>query len=1369
MESQQDRGFPIMEHPDLNNHDSDGSGSSDELLQQPYAVRANSSFPENFDTQVQTPATTISSSPPPSIPSALPSWATGTPTRARGASIGASAALEKAPPMDGHPVTDRDLRPQRPSGPARTPSNTYAPQRRPPQYISFQNDRQRSSSTKRTSRRDPNAQYRAQEKAYVQRIRADPQAWYSHFDEAQNMSMTVGDSDLEEPSPSSEVPFEDDAYDPDIQLFLTDDNQPTIEELKNPRNQERLEWHSMLSSVLKGDVVKQEKQRLLGSTESKRSSAQNNAIWLGVRARTCGRSVALQRKLIEEARAGLGPIIEEIIKFEIKGETEIGKPPIKQVEDIVAQIERCESLYSTHKELETAHPRVASEEYHSSRDAVFAWHNTTILINTELAILQKWVGNDELDFSKSRTKSINSDLSDETSFLDRIMKEDGLKTLQGKHNMLHGIGEVIQKAKNTLIENAGSFAKRHLPPYIEELLTLINFPSRLIQEIIRVRLSYAKNMKDPASQSAILVDQMISQFQILMKVAVDIKRHYLDIARPEPGWDLPPCIDDGFDAVVLDAMKYYFRLLNWKLTANKNTFKEAEILEQDWEFSNEVGRQLEGGDIEVAEQFSALTAKSIQRLMYHFERELQPRHDEDPADMDKRYKSVLDSTRIRQRKLYRFSRFLRQLFENATEYNLPADIAYDFLESLLVSDHFMIKSNVSVGQKGVYLFAHPALWDRPADIQAILGTSFREDDTSKDTPHAPYILVVRPEKPLSWAGKEMQLGIMEQPTDLRLGKLRLVVEGTQQRLSNARHELTHLTGIQLDMAIEQRANLGRVNVELNKIKKTSFKLSMTIMDSVARIREQLKDRDVENHDLVQACYAFATEFGKRSSNVDPNRRAMNSNRLVELSLDWVSFICDDCDAADRKTFKWAVAALEFAMAITSSRHLLSMDDAQYSRLRQKVAGCMSLLISHFDIMGARSSRAAQAEKQRLEERGGSRRMGAGRILTDEEAAKLVREQRVAHLTEIEERRVDEDAKRQALGRVLEGSNEADRSLTVLSSSATNVTLRWQQGQFIGGGTFGSVYAGINLDSNYLMAVKEIRLQDPQLIPKIAQQIRDEMGVLEVLDHPNIVSYHGIEVHRDKVYIFMEYCSGGSLASLLEHGRVEDETVIMVYALQLLEGLAYLHQAGIIHRDIKPENILLDHNGIIKYVDFGAAKIIARQGRTVVPMDAFAGAGHKDAIVPKDAQLAHNNWGKNQKTMTGTPMYMSPEVIRGDTTKLIHRQGAVDIWSLGCVILEMATGRRPWSTLDNEWAIMYNIAQGNQPQLPSRDQLSDLGIDFLRRCFECDPNKRSTAAELLQHEWIVSIRQQVVLEPATPGSDNSGGSSHSGSRQNSAYL
>ena len=595
----------------ITNNDSDGSGSSEE---DHYVLRTGSSFAdptfgEDSESQVHiTPNSSVSSQPlGSSIVSAGPgypsSWTTTSAGRARRGSVGTSPTFEKATIADSVTIVERDLRAQRPSAPARTPSSTYAPHRRPLHYISLQDNSRRSSSAKRGTRRDPNAQYWAQEKAYVQRLRANPQAWHQ-FSDGQGTSGNV-DSDMEDPSPSSEAPFEDDPYDPDIQLFLAEnDNQPTIEELKNPKNQERLEWHSMLASVLKGDVVKQEKQRLIGATESKRSSVLNNEIWLGVRAKSCGRSITIQKKLIEDARAGLGPVIEDIINFEIKGEKEIGKPPAEQVEDIVEKVSKCEYLYPTRKELEAANPRAASPQFQSSCDAVVAWHNTTLLINTELAILQSWVGNGELDFTKQTVKSIlGTDLSDDGSFLDRIMKEDGLKTLQGDHNMIHKIGEVIGKAKSTLIENAVAFSKRHLPPYIEELLTLINFPSRLIQEIIRVRLSYTKKMKDPAQQSPILVDQMIAQFQILMRVAVDIKQRYLIISKPEPGWDLPPCIDENFDSVVVDAMKYYFRLLNWKLNANKNTFKEAEILELEWGFSNEIGRQLEGGDIEVAEQF----------------------------------------------------------------------------------------------------------------------------------------------------------------------------------------------------------------------------------------------------------------------------------------------------------------------------------------------------------------------------------------------------------------------------------------------------------------------------------------------------------------------------------------------------------------------------------------------------------------------------------------------------------------------------------------------------------------------------------------------------------------------------------------------
>jgi mitogen-activated protein kinase kinase kinase len=233
---------------------------------------------------------------------------------------------------------------------------------------------------------------------------------------------------------------------------------------------------------------------------------------------------------------------------------------------------------------------------------------------------------------------------------------------------------------------------------------------------------------------------------------------------------------------------------------------------------------------------------------------------------------------------------------------------------------------------------------------------------------------------------------------------------------------------------------------------------------------------------------------------------------------------------------------------------------------------MSLLISHFDIMGARSSLAAQAEKQRMEALMVQlKRLNKGQVMDDSDAARYVTEHRMEEVAKVDDLRKEILLERSALGRVLEASNEVDRSLAWLSSTANNFTMRWQQGHFVGGGTFGNVYAGMNLDTGHLMAVKEIRLQDPKLIPTIAQQIREEMRVLESIDHPNVVSYYGIEVHRDRVYIFMEFCSGGSLANLLEHGRIEDEQVIMVYALQLLEGLVYLHDAKIAHRDIKPES------------------------------------------------------------------------------------------------------------------------------------------------------------------------------------------------------
>jgi mitogen-activated protein kinase kinase kinase len=1081
---------------------------------------------------------------------------------------------ENPPPIqtNGMSSTGRAARPSA----VRTPSNAYNPARRPQQFsLDTTRSRNRNSSTNR-NRRNPNADYRAQEKAYVQRIRQENEQDEFFTDvRTPGLGYSSG-SEPDDESPSTAEYVENDPYDQETLLYYgNDDMQPSVEELKIPENRERLEWHSMLANVLTGDVVKQEKKRLIGTTEQTGDNSLKAEIWMGIRARVCGRSLQAQRRIVDDGRSHIKTELESIIAFEVQGETEAGQSPAAQVEEIVKKIEKFENLYPTRQALEAAYPRAASQAFKDSCDAVFAWHNTTELINTEMSILKKWVGNDELDFSKPRARTTQDHhLTDESSFIDRILKEDGLKSLQGNTSLLVALEGVIYKAKATLIANAEGFVERHLPPYIEELLTLINFPSRLLQEIIKVRLSYAKKIKDPSQQGIMMAEQMIAQFQILLTLAGKIKESYIMISRPEPGWDLPVCIEENFDQTVLDALKFYFKMLNWKLSANKNTFKEAEILEQEWEFSNRLGRHFERGDVEVAEQFSSLTSKSLSRLTAHFDKELQRRPDEvSAADMEKRYKQILDSVRVRQRKLFRFSRILTQRFENCTEYNinhieLDEEALNDLYEALITTGHFLVETT-DTENMGVYILASPALQDRPKDIQSLMTTCYHAEE-NPDDPSNPYALILKPEQALFWTGKRMTADIREPTLDLKAGRLRLVADGSQQRLANANISFLQAIGTDLTKLIDQRANLPRVNQELQKIKKTAFRLSNTIMDSVEIIRRQTAG--LECQDLIQACFAFATEFGQRSIlYMDYNRRAMNNIRLTRLALDWVSFICDDCVASDRKTFRWAVVALEFAMMITRGQNILSISDEEYSSLRLKVAGCMSLLISHFDIMGARSTIAAQAERQRLNAIAGKNLLDSKNLKDDDESIALTQAQWVVQLEEIDQFRKDKEAERQALGRVLEDSNEADRALTYLSSSATNVTLRWQQGQFVGGGTFGSVYAAMNLDSGHLMAVKEIRLQDPQLIPTIVTQIRDEMGVLQVLDHPNIVSYYGIEPHRDKVYIFMEYCSGGSLAGLLEHGRIEDETVITVYALQMLEGLAYLHESSVVHRDIKPES------------------------------------------------------------------------------------------------------------------------------------------------------------------------------------------------------
>lgn len=733
--------------------------------------------------------------------------------------------------------------PQRPTGPARTPSNTYQPARKPtqqqtPSFIHTSSSDLRSASKQRGA-------YGQQEKEYVRRLRAQDYSGGTADYFVPYSGFPVGgadgypDSDSEGETPSSEVPF-DDTYDQNVIIIDgNDDTQPTEEELRNPTNRERLEWHGMLEAVLTGDVVRQEKKRLIGATvQELGKSARGAELWMGIRARVCGRHLTVQRRMVEDARGTLDRLIDEVIDFQIAGESEAGKSTVQQVRDVIRKIEHIESHYPSRSALLAAHKSASTVLFQEACDAVVSWHNVSQLIQTELTVLKQWVGNDELDFSRARDKSpstLHGGLADDSSFMDRLMKEEGLRSLHDhveedgksqRRGMLRGIMTTVEKARETLLLNYEVFKKRHLPLDLDELLTLISFPSRLIEEIIKVRLAYTKRMKESAQQNPMMQDQMISQFRILLKLAIRTKLDSTAVSQPQPGWELPPCIDESFDQVVLDALRYYFKMLNWKLGGNKNTFKEAELLFQEWDFANEIASHLYRGDIEVAEQFSSLTFKTLNRLSITFEKELQRKPKESVSDMSKRYKQVLESVRVRQRMLQRFSRMLNDNYENASDFSISfrPDKMQDFFARLQATGHFQVYTG-SLEHEGLLVIASPTLADREHEIQSLIGTTAYEELV--DDPTNPYLLVMRPEGGPAWWGHKIQLSVREEPVELKIGHLRLIAGGSQLRLANAKRAFLDIVDMHLDLLIEQRSNLPKVNARLMEIRKVQYKLSNT--------------------------------------------------------------------------------------------------------------------------------------------------------------------------------------------------------------------------------------------------------------------------------------------------------------------------------------------------------------------------------------------------------------------------------------------------------------------------------------------------------------------------------------------------------------
>ncbi|KAM4626857.1 LOW QUALITY PROTEIN: mitogen-activated protein kinase kinase kinase 19 [Discoglossus pictus] len=267
------------------------------------------------------------------------------------------------------------------------------------------------------------------------------------------------------------------------------------------------------------------------------------------------------------------------------------------------------------------------------------------------------------------------------------------------------------------------------------------------------------------------------------------------------------------------------------------------------------------------------------------------------------------------------------------------------------------------------------------------------------------------------------------------------------------------------------------------------------------------------------------------------------------------------------------------------------------------------------------------------------------------------------------------------------------------------SITWTKGEVLGKGAYGTVYCGLTTQGE-LIAAKQVifNASEPATAEKEYKKLQEEVDLLKALEHVNIVGYLGTNLQDNTVTIFMEFVPGGSISSVLRRFGPLPEMVFVKYTKQILQGISYLHNNRVIHRDIKGNNIMLMPNGVIKLIDFGCAKRL-----TYVSM-----SGTQSEML---------------KSMHGTPYWMAPEVINESG----HGKKS-DIWSTGCTVFEMATGKPPLAHMNKMAAMFYIGAQrGLMPTLP--DHFSKKARDFVNLCLNRDQHERPDAEQLLQHPFI----------------------------------
>uniref|UniRef100_H3C1A4 Mitogen-activated protein kinase kinase kinase 4 n=1 Tax=Tetraodon nigroviridis TaxID=99883 RepID=H3C1A4_TETNG len=970
-------------------------------------------------------------------------------------------------------------------------------------------------------------------------------------------------------------------------------------------------------------------------------------------------------------------------------------------------------------------------------------------------------------------------------FPDPMLYSDYLPELSRHHESCGGPANPELGAEDVSWED---LIGMDLPSFQPAFLVLCRVLLNVIHECLKLRLE-----QRPAGEPSLLsIKQLVRECKEVLKGGLLMKQYYQFMQRgvvtDAQGLQTNANIDEFEEdlhkmlVVYFDYMHSWIQMLQ-QLPQASHSLKN--LLEEEWNFTKVITPYIRGGEAQSGKLFCDIAGMLLKSTGEFLDVGLQKSGSEfcksadDSTASDEIRRSVIETSRSlkelfheareRASKALGFAKMLRKDLEVAAEFSLTNGVTC-LLEALKKSNY--VKVHIP-GLEELQVFVPSGLKDQRPLILQLLNAAAGED-CSKEPDEMPeddaYLLMSKHGAGDSttdsdwtqWDGGLLKLVPQMETVDtlrtMKVDNLLFIVMQSAHLVAPRKAFQQSMEDV-LTLCREQTSSQPLIASALEELKDEALQLCIKISTAIDRVEYMFTtefEAEVEESEsatlhqyyreaMIQG-YNFAFEYHKEVVRLMSGEfRRRIGERYIAFARKWMTYVLTKCESGRGTKPRWATQGFDFLQAIEPA-FISALPEDDFLNLQALMNECIGHVIGkphspvtvlaprnsprpvkvprcHSDppnpnlfipnVEGFRGSsyhenfKSLSRHSSPTEDREepfypkDARRSWELRTLISQSKDVAARQSPLEavrrSIRKLEDKRYAVMKQRNIIGQVCHTPKSYDN---VMHVGLRKVTFKWQRGNKIGEGQYGKVYTCINVDTGELMAMKEIRFQPND--HKTIKETADELKIFEGIKHPNLVRYFGVELHREEMYIFMEYCDEGTLEEVSRLGL--QEHVIRLYSKQITTAINVLHEHGIVHRDIKGANIFLTSSGLIKLGDFGCS-VKLRNNTHTMP-------------------------GEVNSTL-GTAAYMAPEVIT--RAKGEGHGRAADIWSLGCVLIEMVTGKRPWHEYEHNFQIMYKVGMGHKPPIP--EKLSTEGKDFLGHCLESEPKRRWTASTLLDHPFV----------------------------------